>query len=60
MSENAMLHEWYGRQTKNEMLARYISEKKKTTIVSLIIYSRLSNFSVMQRLSPLPVTGLQT
>jgi hypothetical protein len=28
--------------------------------VCLFVYSRLSNFSAIRRLSPLPVTGLQS
>jgi hypothetical protein len=32
---------------------------KPQLIVCLFVYSRLSNFSAIRRLSPLPVTGLK-
>jgi hypothetical protein len=36
-----------------------IHQGKKVSVCLFFIYSRLSNFSAIWRLSPLPVTGLQ-
>jgi hypothetical protein len=40
-------------------LKSYLPCIKKILFVCLLVYSRLSNFSSIRRLSPLPVTGLQ-
>jgi hypothetical protein len=41
------------------MYSKKKNKKKTGLIVCLFVYSRLSNFSAIRRLLPLPVTGLQ-
>jgi hypothetical protein len=46
---------WYINNKKHCHVSTFVS----TTSFCLFVYSRLSNFSAILRLSPLPATGLQ-